>query len=92
MYDHTCMITLNLQITRSDIRPLIKVGCQPSDIHMVTLIFFMGLCGYVWANIFTFSPPRWLIMQDSCTVDLGLITCCSPLMLRTILSSKVQAS
>ena len=28
-----------------------KVGCQPGDCIMVTLIFLRGLCGYVWANI-----------------------------------------
>ena len=25
---------------------------------MVTLIFLRGLCGYVWVNILTLSPPR----------------------------------
>ena len=25
---------------------------------MVTLIFVMGLCGYVWVNILTSSPQR----------------------------------
>ena len=26
--------------------------------HMATLIFFRSLCGYVWVNILTVSPPR----------------------------------
>ena len=29
-------------------------------LHIVTLIFFRGLCGYVWVNILTLSPPRGL--------------------------------
>ena len=27
-------------------------------LYMVTLIFLMGLCGYVWVNILTLSPLR----------------------------------
>ena len=34
------------------------MGCQPGDciMHMVTLIFIRGLCGYVSVNILTLSP------------------------------------
>ena len=47
MYGHT------FQITRSDIRPYKKWAV--SLVHMVTLIFLRGLCGYVWDNILTLS-------------------------------------
>ena len=54
MYDHTF---LNLQITRSDIKPHIKWA--------VSLVISYGyfnlpqdLCGYVWVNILTLSPLR----------------------------------
>ena len=33
------------------------VGCQPGDC-IWSLIFVMGLCGYVWVNILTSSPQR----------------------------------
>ena len=75
MYDHTFQ---NLQITRSDIRPHIKwavilviayghtqSGLSTWWLHMVTLIFLRGLCGYVWVNILTLLPPRVLDTRES---------------------------
>ena len=40
---------------------------------MVTLIFLRGLCGYVWVNILTLSPPRGLWGQPckTCSVLSG---------------------
>ena len=35
-----------------------KSGLSVWWCHMVTLIFLRGLCGYVWVNILTLSPPR----------------------------------
>ena len=32
-------------------------------LHMVTLIFLQGLCGYVWVNMLTLSPSR--VSRDS---------------------------
>ena len=34
-------------------------------LHMVTLIFLRGLCGYVWVNILTLSPQRVMMIQTS---------------------------
>ena len=54
MYDYTF---LNLQITRSDIRPHVKWG-----VSLVTAYDYFnlpqGFVGYVWANILTLSPLR----------------------------------
>ena len=50
MYNHTF---LNLQITRSDIRPHIKWSVW--WLHMISLIFLRGLCGYIWVTILTLS-------------------------------------
>ena len=51
------MLFLNLQVTRSDIRPHKKLAVS-LVIDMVTLIFLGALCVYVWVNILTLSPPR----------------------------------
>ena len=45
---------LNLQITRSDMRPHIKLAVSLLILHIVTLIFLKGLSGYVWVNTLTF--------------------------------------
>ena len=55
MYDHTLSKLANHQIRCQATH---KVSCQSGDLHMVTLIFLRGLCGYVWINILTLSPPR----------------------------------
>ena len=65
MYDHTF---LNLQITTSDVRPHIKWAVRLVILHMVTLVFLGGLCGYVWVNILTLSPHR------ECMKDRGYPT------------------
>ena len=44
IYDHAVSKLVNHQIKRQATH---KVGCEPGDLHMVMLIFFMGLCGYV---------------------------------------------
>ena len=48
---------LCMRITRSDIRLHVKwaVSLVIAD---GWLIFLRGLCGYVWVNILTLSPPR----------------------------------
>ena len=58
MYDHT--FYKQVQISRSDIRPHIKWAVSLVILHMVTSIFLWALCGYIWANILTFSPRREL--------------------------------
>ena len=55
----SCMtiLFLNLQITRSDIRPYIKWAVS----RVIAYGHFnlpRGLCGYVWVNMLTLSPPR----------------------------------
>ena len=55
MYDHTLFY-----VYKSDIRPHVK--WVPPDAHF--LIFLMGLCWYVWVNIFTFSPLRIQTVQN----------------------------
>ena len=61
-YGHlmSCMTILfiNLQISKSDIRPHIKWAISLVILHMVTSIYLWGLCGYVWVNILTLSPQR----------------------------------
>ena len=51
----SCMtiLFLNLQITRSDIRPHIKWGVN----LVIAYGQFNRLCAYVWVNILTLSPP-----------------------------------
>ena len=65
MYDRTPPNLKNHQIRHQATH---KVGCQSGDyiinLHMVTLIFLMGLCGYVWGNILTLSPPRVVNMEE----------------------------
>ena len=51
-------VSINLQISRSDIRPHIKWAVSLVILHMVTSIFLWGLCGYIWVNILTLSPQR----------------------------------
>ena len=56
---------LNLQITRSNN----YAGHTQSELsawwlHMVTLIFLRGLCGYVLVDILPLSPPRVLTVDD----------------------------
>ena len=61
----SCMIMLflNVQITGSDIRPAThKVGCQPGDCTW-SLDSSSGVCGYVWANILTFSPLSVAVLK-----------------------------
>ena len=50
----------NLQITRSNIRPHIKLAVS---LVMVTLII-LRLCGYVWVNIFTLSPQEIMEKEE----------------------------
>ena len=38
-----------------------KVGCQSGDCIWLLVIFLRDLCGYVWYNILTLSPPRELV-------------------------------
>ena len=47
-----------LQITRSEIRPRREWAVSLLIAYMVTSIFLSGLCGYIWVNILTLSPPR----------------------------------
>ena len=54
MYDQT--FYKQVQISRSDMRPHIKWAVSLVILHMVTSIFLWALCGYIWANILTFSP------------------------------------
>ena len=54
---HVWLLFLNLQITRPDIRPHIKLAVSLVIAYMVTLIFLWGFCGYLWVNILTLSPP-----------------------------------
>ena len=57
----TIILFLNLQISRPDIRPHIKV-LWAWWMHVVTLVFLRGLRGYVWVNILTSSirrVPTW---------------------------------
>ena len=68
MYHHTF---LNLQVTRSDIRPHIKWAVS---LHMVTLIFLGGMCGYLWVNILTLSPPK---VQEFIKTITNLYSNCS---------------
>ena len=48
----------NLQITRSDIRPHIKWAVSLVTAYGHFNLPQGGLCGYVWVNILTLSPPR----------------------------------
>ena len=61
MYDRTF---LNLQITRSDIRPHIKLA--------VSLVIACGHFnlpqGFVWVNILTLSPLRLLLPVDKIAI------------------------
>ena len=54
MYDHT--FHKQAQISRSDIRPNIKWAVSLVILHMITSIFLLALCGYIWVNILTLSP------------------------------------
>ena len=33
-------------------------GLSAWRLHMVTLIFLRGLCGYVWVNVLSFNTPK----------------------------------
>ena len=54
MYDHT--LYKQVQIRRSDMRPHIKWAVSLVILHMITSIFLLALCGYIWVNILTLSP------------------------------------
>ena len=55
---------LNLQITRSDIRPHIKWAVSLVICIYGHFNFPRGLCGYVWVNILIFITPRVILLQD----------------------------
>ena len=74
IYDHTF---LNLQITRPDIRPHMKWAVSLVIAYMATLIFLRELCGNVWVNILTLSPPRVLgirISHNNIRFDIKYLT------------------
>ena len=54
---HMTILCLNLQITRSDIRPHTKWAVS-LVIAYGHFIFLGGLCGYVWVTVLTLSPQR----------------------------------
>ena len=47
---------VQVQISRSDIRPHIKWAVSLVILHMLNSIFLRALCGYIWVNILTLSP------------------------------------
>ena len=72
MYDHTF---LNLQITRSGIRPNIK--------WVVSLVityghFSLGLCGCVWVNILTLFTTLRVQIQLKCGKIKIVMNSCQP--------------
>ena len=56
MYDH--IFHKQVQISRSDIWPHIKWAVSLVILQMVTSIFLLGLCGYIWVSILTFITPE----------------------------------
>ena len=50
-----CAVFIDHQIRHQRVS---KMGSQPGDSQMATLIFLKNLCGYVWVNILTLSPAR----------------------------------
>ena len=61
MYDHTYSDLANNQIRYQATQ---KVGCQHGDC-MRSPIFLRALCGYVWVDILTLSPPMGAIQMDT---------------------------
>ena len=55
MYDHTFYKLANQTGQTSGHT---KWAVSLVILHMVTSIFLLGLCGYVWLNILTLSPLR----------------------------------
>ena len=55
MYDHSFSELANRQIRHQSVSLVIAYS------H---LIFLRGLCGYVWSNILTLSPPRVLVQRS----------------------------
>ena len=73
------ILFLNLQLTRSDIRPHIKLT--------VSLVIAYGhfnlpwgLCDYVWVNTLTLSPLRALVKSKQLSWELSVLflTCQKP--------------
>ena len=62
MYDHTFSELATHRIRHQATH---NVGCQPGHLHMATLVFLRGLCGYVWDNILTLSPLEGSSLKGS---------------------------